>query len=77
MSDPKQIASAELDDGLIESDLPEELVDYPRATPEERLTGGMRFEDMIGICPGDADDGFEEEIRALRRGFRSPDDPQP
>ena len=40
---------------------------YPRATPAEKLKGGMRFDDIIGLWPGDIDDGFEEEIRELRR----------
>jgi hypothetical protein len=47
--------------------------DYPRATAAEKLTGGMGHNDMIGICPGDADDGFEEAIRDLRRSRRTRD----
>ncbi len=43
---------------------------YPRATPAEKLKGGMRFEAMIGFFPADAFDGFEEAIRELR-GVRS------
>jgi hypothetical protein len=39
----------------------------PSATAKEKLTGGMRFDDIIGLFPADAFDGFEEEIRELRR----------
>ena len=41
----------------------------PRATAAQRVTGGMRAQDILGRCPPDTFDGFEEAIRALRRGF--------
>ena len=50
-------------------------VKIPRATAAQKLTGGMRVEDILGRCPPDTFDGFEEAIRALRRGF-APDEPQ-
>ena len=44
---------------------------YPLATAAQKLTGGIRFDDLIGLLPGDADDGFEEAIRELRELNRS------
>jgi hypothetical protein len=46
----------------------------PRATAAQKPKGGMRAEDIFGRCPSDTFDGFEEAIRALRRGF-APEEP--
>jgi hypothetical protein len=47
-------------------------LNIPRATAAEKITYGMRPENLIGRWPGDVDDGFEEAIRELRRGCRDP-----
>ena len=51
-----------------DTNAPGEHSPYPRATAAEKLTGGFRFDDIIGLFPEDAFDGFEEEIRRLRSG---------
>jgi hypothetical protein len=51
-----------------DTDASPEYPNSPRATAAEKLTGGFRFDDIIGMFPEDAFDGFEEEIRKLRSG---------
>ena len=41
---------------------------YPSAIAKEKLTGGVRYDDIIGLFPWEPDDGFEEAIRELRSG---------
>lgn len=59
-----------IDHKLCKRDIPsaEDPLDYPRATPAEKLKGGMRLADMHGRWPGDVNDGFEEFVLRLRRG---------
>ena len=51
--------------------------DDPTPLPKAKvkLTGGMRPEDIFGRCPPEEFEGFEEAIRALRRGF-APEEPK-
>jgi hypothetical protein len=52
----------------------DDSVKLPRASAAQKITGGMRAEDIFGRCPPDTFDGFEEAIRAMRRGF-APEEP--
>ena len=58
-----------------ETDASPERPSCPRATAAEKLTGGMSFDDIIGLFPEDAFDGFEDAIRELRRSGRWGDPP--
>jgi hypothetical protein len=50
------------------ADDPYEPGPIPRAKPEERPTGGMSFEEMLGCCADVIDDEFLEAVLAIRRG---------
>ena len=43
----------------------------PRARPDQKFTGGMRPEDILGLCAEEIDDEFIEVVLSLRRDCRA------
>ena len=45
--------------------------DLPRAKPHQRLTRGMEPDRIFGMCAGELDDQFLEDVMAIRRAGRA------